>query len=380
MGCNQAKEPTEVDMQRRRLSVGAVDVAAVGEGADDAGSEDDRGLIGQLGEQQVLDLAGEVNGRKMSIGSETDGGKAPFKNKKVVEQGDKFDAAAEGLGYTCRKGLKPESPNQDSWTILKLLVRSIYAVFDGHGQLGHHVSNFVKEALPKLILKDQRFEDYDAMPEMLKSCFKKAQSLVATADRMKKVNSQMSGTTATLCIHEHGESITLAHVGDSTAVLAHSRKDQKPSVLTRDHKPNLMDEKDRIEMAGGRVVFDGYRNHRVYAMHARYPGLNMSRCFGDLMGHTESGLSAEPEIYQKKLDSNDSFLLLCSDGVWEFCSPEEAVELVLQTGGVQQAMRAAEGLAKEAWERWIQEEGGAVVDDITVLLVDLQKEKWAEDL
>ena len=35
-----------------------------------------------------------------------------------------------------------------------------------------------------------------------------------------------------------------------------------------------------IEKAGGRVVFDGYANHRVYAKNARYPGLNMSRCIG----------------------------------------------------------------------------------------------------
>lgn len=37
-----------------------------------------------------------------------------------------------------------------------------------------------------------------------------------------------------------------------------------------------------IEKAGGRVVFDGYANHRVYAKNARYPGLNMSRCIGDV--------------------------------------------------------------------------------------------------
>ena len=39
-----------------------------------------------------------------------------------------------------------------------------------------------------------------------------------------------------------------------------------------------------IEKAGGRVVFDGYANHRVYAKNARYPGLNMSRCIGTVGG------------------------------------------------------------------------------------------------
>ena len=32
------------------------------------------------------------------------------------------------------------------------------------------------------------------------------------------------------------------------------------------------DEKARIEKSGGRVVFDGYANYRVYAKNARYPG------------------------------------------------------------------------------------------------------------
>ena len=32
-----------------------------------------------------------------------------------------------------------------------------------------------------------------------------------------------------------------------------------------------------------------------------------------------------------------------------------------------EAMEAATELAKEAWDRWIKEEGGQVVDDITVV-------------
>ena len=73
-------------------------------------------------------------------------------------------------------------------------------------------------------------------------------------------------------------------------------------------------------------------------------------------------------------------LLLCSDGVWEFISPLEAVKLcsrhppdkarrvarVALMG--REARESATDLAKEAWDRWIREEGGHVVDDITVVL------------
>merc|ERR1712032_867261 len=293
------------------------------------------------------------------------------------EVGEKFDPEQQRVGYTCRKGLKPESPNQDSWSVLKVDGDfSIYGVYDGHGKTGHDVSNFVKENLPKLIIRDSRFKT-DEMPQMLLDNFKKIQSLIATMDRTKKLSAQMAGTTCSVAIHDHEKNkLTLAHVADSTIVIGsytdNGRKKLQGKALTRDHKPDLKDERARIEKAGGRVVFDGYANHRVYAKNGRYPGLNMSRCLGDLLGHVDCGITAEPEINEKKLDlSIDKVLLLCSDGIWEFIQPTEAVQLVMGYPPAK-AMVAAERLAKEGWDRWIREEGGAVVDDIAVVLVHLQ--------
>lgn len=254
---------------------------------------------------------------------------------------------------------------------------AIYGVFDGHGQKGHDVSNFVKENLPKLIIKDPRFKTPD-MPQMLKDNFKKMQSLIATADRMKKISAQLSGTTATVCIHDlEANKLTIAHVADSTCCLSvykdGARKIEEVTckALTRDHKPDLPDEKQRIEKNGGRVVFDGYANHRIYAKNGRYPGLNMSRCLGDLLGHADAGVSCEPEVVEHEITGEDHILFLCSDGVWEFITPQEAVDIVKPYDATK-AMMAADKLAKEAWDRWIREEGGAVVDDITSLLVYLQ--------
>merc|ERR1712207_47328 len=95
---------------------------------------------------------------------------------------------------------------------------------------------------------------------------------------------------------------------------------------------------------------------------------------GDLMGHQDCGITAEPEVKEVNLTSEDHLLLLCSDGVWEFITPQEACDLVNEFPSAK-AMVAAERLAKEAWDRWIKEEGGAVVDDITVVLVYLQHGK-----
>mmetsp|Transcript_107060 Transcript_107060/g.299688 ORF Transcript_107060/g.299688 Transcript_107060/m.299688 type:complete len:372 (-) Transcript_107060:295-1410(-) len=371
MGCNHSDASgVQVPAQRRRLSVGAVDKTA-GDTEQDA-LDEERGLIAALSAASVIEMLGTGAGRRFSVGSETDQVKTSFVNKSIAHIGDEIGNLNSAMGYTCRKGLKPESPNQDSWSVLKMESCSIYAVFDGHGQKGHDVSQFVKDNLPKLILRDPRFKARE-LPELLKEVFKKTQSLVNTADRMKKLSAQMSGTTATVCIHDHVERLfTIAHVADSTCVLGTLKGGIFDGVaLTRDHKPNLKDERARIEKAGGRVVFDGYANHRIYAKNARYPGLNMSRCIGDLMGHADCGITCMPEVCEHKITPDDYCLLLCSDGVWEFIEPKQAVEIVSQFEKGK-AMLAAERLAKEAWDRWIREEGGAVVDDITVVLVYLQ--------
>jgi len=249
---------------------------------------------------------------------------------------------------------------------------SLYAVFDGHGKNGHYVSNYVKESIPKLIIRDPRFKT-DDMKEMFVDVFKCMQNVVCLADKMQKISALRSGTTATVCIHDRlRKKLHLAHVADSTAVLlSGSGENLVANALTRDHKPQLEGERQRIEESGGRVVFDGYANYRVYVKGARHPGLNMSRCIGDLNGHADCGLSCEPEVLELDLKEEDHMLLLCSDGVWEFISPQQSVDIVKHFSS-DMAMQAAENLAKEAWARWIKEEDGSVVDDITALVVFLK--------
>jgi serine/threonine protein phosphatase PrpC len=379
-----------VQKERRRLSVGEVDKSKLDEVMDES-CEEERGNIASLDKEDIMNiLGGSEGGRKFSVGSTNDQQKVSFQDKTKKVQGEFDDTSKSCLGYTCRKGLKPESPNQDSWTILRVEVGenetatgySIYGVFDGHGQKGHEVSNFVKETLPKLIIKDSRFENrrnnnFGEMANVLKDAFKKMQSFIATYDQMKKVEAKLSGTTATIAIHDTiSKKVVVAHVADSTGVRAKLKKGAPTPVgtaLTRDHKPDLPDERKRIESNGGRVVFDGYANHRVYAKNARYPGLNMSRCLGDLMGHQDCGISCEPEVSIFDIEDDDFLLLLCSDGVWEFIEPDEAVKIVSPKSDAleeQNAVQnAADKLAKEAWDRWIQMEGGSVVDDITVVIV-----------
>jgi len=333
-------------------------------------------LLSSLNNASVLDMVQTAQGKKrFCIGSIADPSRTSFVNKATQRMGDDMSSVQGGLGYTCRKGLKPESPNQDAWFIVGVeQVFSVYGVFDGHGQRGHDVSNFVSEALPKLIVKNPQFLAGNTH-QLLMDSFQRMQFLIGAQDELKRLSAQLSGTTATVAVHDHvAQKLTLAHVADSSAVLGRYRKGKKREleaiVLTRDHKPSLQDERARIERSGGRVIFDGYANYRVYVKNQKWPGLILSRCLGDLKGHECCGVIAEPEVTELQIAPNDHVVLLCSDGVWEFIRPDEAVRLVSEYSS-SQAMVAAERLAKEAWDRWILEESSSVVDDITVVLVYL---------
>ncbi len=61
---------------------------------------------------------------------------------------------------------------------------------------------------------------------------------------------------------------------------------------------------------------------RVWLKNEDIPGLAMTRSFGDQIA-ASVGILAEPEINAWKFTNEDKFLILASDGVWEFIESEE---------------------------------------------------------
>ncbi|EEQ99950.1 PP2C, putative, partial [Perkinsus marinus ATCC 50983] len=272
------------------------------------------------------------------------------------------------VGYACKKGLKPESPNQDDFFVIGIDELGMFGVFDGHGPYGHDVSSFCHDALPGLLIKDEEFytEPTAAFTRAFKDTHCKFLSLQASS--RGKFDCSLSGTTATV-VMTRDETIYCAWVGDSRAVIGTTNADGEiiAEDLSRDHKPERPDEKSRISSRGGQVrKLEGDIPYRVFLKGKLYPGLAMSRSLGDSVG-ASAGITYEPEIRIRKIDrARDRFVVLCSDGVWEFITSQMAVELINRyTPG--EVQTAAEALAQEAWKRWIQEEGN-VVDDITVVV------------
>merc|ERR1712048_1031040 len=222
---------------------------------------------------------------------------------------------------------------------------------------------------------EKRFRTED-MPMMLQDVFQKMQELINMADMKHELNARFSGTTATVCIHDHiRNKITVAHIGNCKCILGKRRdvdsRELQAVSLTRDHKPELCEERGRIESCGARVIFDGYANHRVCAKKSDYPGLSLSRCFGDIVGHEECGIICEPDVFELNVGPLDAMLLLCSDGVWEFIGPQAAINIVSQFP-ISKAGVAVDSLAKESWDQWVKKEGSTAVDDITAIAAHLQ--------
>ena len=144
--------------------------------------------------------------------------------------------------------------------------------------------------------------------------------------------------------------------------------------MSDEHIFTVKHEADRIVSSGGRVgpiVIDGRPIGPPRCWYgfedSDAPGLMVSRSLGDSCAR-RIGVTAEPCIYQAE---NLAFLIVASDGLWEFMTNEEAIGFVAGaiskrslTGG----MAISEMLCLEAKRRWFSLEG-KVGDDISALVV-----------
>lgn len=107
---------------------------------------------------------------------------------------------------------------------------------------------------------------------------------------------------------------------------------------------------------------------RVWHLNENIPGLAMSRSFGDGAA-VEVGVIADPEILEMNLTESDKFIVIASDGVWEFLTNDEVVSIIMPHYLNNSAEKAAEALIREALQRWKEEEN--VIDDITCIIIFL---------
>ena len=92
----------------------------------------------------------------------------------------------------------------------------------------------------------------------------------------------------------------------------------------------------------------------------------MSRSFGDEVA-ASVGTICDPEIKYFDLTEEDKFIIIASDGIWEFISSQECVEIIKDYYISKDLNGCLKHLFLESSKRWIKEE--EVIDDITVILI-----------
>ncbi|EES04525.1 hypothetical protein BDA96_04G046300 [Sorghum bicolor] len=214
----------------------------------------------------------------------------------------------------------------------------MFGVYDGHG--GVRAAEYVKQHLFSNLIKHPKFiTDTKAA---IAETYNQTDSEFLKADSSQTRDAGSTASTAIIV----GDRLLVANVGDSRAVIC---KGGQAIAVSRDHKPDQTDERQRIEDAGGFVMWAG--TWRVGGV------LAVSRAFGDKL--LKQYVVADPEIKEEVVDSSLEFLILASDGLWDVVTNEEAVAMVKP---IQDPQEAANKLLEEASRR-----GSS--DNITVVIV-----------
>ena len=277
--------------------------------------------------------------------------------------------------------------NQDSYLILtkinNLTNYNVFAVFDGHGPEGHLVSQFLisyftdffKNNIQLIQCKDEPqiyniflADDYKILKEAVKNSEEQL-------SKEENINAQNSGSTMCMVIQIYKKIICM-NVGDSRAIISMSEmfRDEIKN-LSIDHKPNLKKELERIKKCGGfveRCIYeDGKADgpFRVWnSPNLESPGLAIARSIGDLDA-ASLGVISEPEFCQKSIKKEMNFIVIASDGVWEYLENKNVCHIVKSFFSNGKAKEASEELVKKSREIWDQK--GKEVDDITAIVIFL---------
>ncbi|XP_042486433.1 probable protein phosphatase 2C 60 [Macadamia integrifolia] len=281
---------------------------------------------------------------------------------------------------------------------------SFFGVYDGHG--GKVVAKFCAKYLHHQVLKNEAYSAGDLGTSVQKAFFRMDEmmrgqrgwrELAVLGDKMNKftgmiegliwsprsgeVHEQLddwafeegphsdfsgptSGSTACVAIIRNNQ-LLVANAGDSRCVI--SRKGQAYN-LSRDHKPDLEVEKERILKAGG-FIHAGRVNG----------SLNLARAIGDMEFKQNKYLPAEkqivtanPDINTVELCGDDDFIVLACDGIWDCMSSQQLVDFVHEQLKIESKLSV---VCERVLDRCLAPStaGGEGCDNMTMILVQFKK-------
>lgn len=194
-----------------------------------------------------------------------------------------------------------------------------FAIYDGHG--GRQCVDFVIDNLHKKLLVELQKEPHN-VPEAMMQAFELTDEGIHTSG----INT--SGCTACCCLLRKEIAymervLYTAHIGDARAVLCRGGLAVRLTGQS-DHKATDPAEANRVVEAGGNIF-----NDRVNGM------LAISRAFGDFQLKAPTWqndiVSNVPEVSSTLVSSQDLFVIMACDGLWDVVEDQEAVNLVIES-------------------------------------------------
>ncbi|KAG6607271.1 Protein phosphatase 2C 3, partial [Cucurbita argyrosperma subsp. sororia] len=262
----------------------------------------------------------------------------------------------------------------------------LFGVYDGHGC--SHVAMRCKDRLHELVKEEldrEVKEEASAAAEAsrwdgaMKRIFRRMDNEVVARNNeeivvancrceLQSPDCDAVGSTAVVAVVTANK-IIVANCGDSRAVLC---RNGKAVPLSSDHKPDRPDELNRIEEAGGRVIYwDGPRVLGVLAM---------SRAIGD--NYLKPYVISEPEVTITDRTAEDECLILASDGLWDVVPNETAcgVASMCLRGKTEARSPGSPPVAVEtAVERVGTERADKACNDASILLTKLALARHSTD-
>ncbi|KAF5797211.1 putative protein-serine/threonine phosphatase [Helianthus annuus] len=259
-----------------------------------------------------------------------------------------------------------------------------FGVYDGHGC--SHVATRCKDRLHLLVKEELNKKKVESMEwtKTMERSFNRMDKEVIDWNKgtlggncrceLQAPDSDAVGSTAVVAITTP-DKIIVANCGDSRAVLC---RNGKAVPLSSDHKPDRPDELNRIQAAGGRVIY--WEGARVLGV------LAMSRAIGD--NYLKPYVSCEPEVTITERTAEDECLIIASDGLWDVVSNDTAcgvARMCLKGKGPSASLKNPienEQAGSEKWDKACSDASMLLTklalarrssDNVSVVVIDLRR-------
>ena len=195
----------------------------------------------------------------------------------------------------------------------------MFNVYDGHG--GFDASRFLRNRFHRIFSDNFNSENFS---KSILATFQKCDEELLHLVQSKGLSTGVGSVVNSVLIDRKGRFIC-ANLGDCRAILA--MNDGSLVELSRDLKPLLPEETERIKRCGGFVSNANRVNGR----------LAVSRAIGDFeykANLVESGKNCEtmvsnvPEVRCHVGTGNESFLLIACDGLYDVMSSRDVVSFI----------------------------------------------------